>query len=223
MKIEEVFNGAENGALTLEQFKAKAGDAKFVDLQEGAYVSKRKYEDDLASKAKEVETLNSTIAARDKDLEGLKVKLQEAGTDAEKLQTLNGQFTELQGKYDTDMKNMKAQLSKQAYEFAVREYAGKQNFTSEAAKRDFISQMNGAGLKMDKNGIMGADDFLKTYKEENGTAFVVETPGPTPAPAPAPKPTFVNPTPGDPNNSPKMTLTELMRAKNENPNLSIDF
>lgn len=223
MKIEEVFAGAENGALTLEQFKAKAGEAKFVDLSEGAYVSKKKYEDDLASKAKEVETLNTTIATRDKDLGELKVKLQEAGNDAEKLNTLNGQLTDMQKKYDEDAKNWKAQLSKQAYEFAVKEYAGKLKFTSEAAKREFIHNMIDANLKMDKNGIMGADDFKKTYTETNADSFVVENPAPEPNPAPKQVPQFVGATPGEPGNGPKMSLTEMMKAKNENPNLSINF
>lgn len=221
MKIEDVFNGSE--ALTLEQFRSKLGDAKFVDLSEGNYVSKKKYEDDLAAKVKEVETLNGTISTRDKDLADLQTKLAEAGTDAEKLATLNTQFTDLQSKYDAEVKNYKAQLSKQAYEFAAREYAGKQKFTSEAARRDFIRELNEAGLKMDKNGIMGADDFKTRYAEANKDAFVVENPAPaTPEPAKS-TPQFVGSTPGDPSSQPKMTLSEMMRAKNENPNLSVNF
>lgn len=221
MRIEDVFKDAENGVLTLEQFKAKAGEAKFVDLSEGGYVSKRKYDDDLNAKAKEVETLNSTIGSRDKDLADLKVKLQEAGTDAEKLNTLNTQFTDLQKKYEDDVKEYKAQLSKQAYEFAAREYASKQKFTSEAARRDFIRELNDAGLKMDKNGIMGADDFRKTYAEKNADAFVVEAAPAAPA-NPKPAPQFVGSTPGG-SEPQKMSLSEMMKAKNENPSLSVDF
>ena len=222
MKIEDVFNGSE--ALTFEQFKAKLGDAKFVDLSEGGYVSKRKYEDDLAVKVKEIETLNVTISTRDTDLADLKKKLEEAGTDAEKLNTLTAQFTDLQGKYDAEVKNYKAQLSKQAYEFAAREYANKQNFTSEAARRDFIRELNDAGLKMDKNGILGADDFKKSYAEKNADAFTPETPATPTAPEPQKQaPQFVQSTPGNPSSQPKMTLSEMMRAKNENPNLSVNF
>lgn len=222
MKIEDVFNGSES--LTFEQFKAKLSDAKFVDLSEGAYVSKRKYDDDLAARAKEVELLNATISTRDNDLAGLKKKLEEAGTDAEKLNELNSQFTELKGKYENDVKEYKAQLSKQAYDFAVQRYADKLTFTSEAAKRDFVSQFTAANLKMDKDGILGADDFRKSYAEKNADAFPVETPPAPPAPEP-PKttPQFIGSTPGEPSSQPKMTLSEMMRAKNENPNLSINF
>ncbi len=222
MKLEDVFNGSES--LTFEQFKAKMGDAKFVDLSEGGYVSKKKYEDDLAVKSKEIETLNGTIATRDKDLAGLKTKLEEAGTDSEKLKTLNTQFTELQGKYEEDVKAYKAQLSKQAYEFAATDFANKQQFTSEAARRDFIRQLNEAGLKMDKNGIMGAEDFKKSYAEKNSDAFKPEAPAtPTTPTTPTTPPQFVGSTPGEPSSTPKMTLSEMMRAKNENPNLSITF
>lgn len=222
MKIEDVFNG--NESLTFEQFKSKMGEAKFVDLSEGGYVSKRKYDDDISAKAKEIETLNGTISTRDTDLAELKKKLEEAGTDAEKLTTLNNQFTELQGKYDADVKAYKAQLAKQSYEFAAREYANKQKFTSEAARRDFIRELNEAGLKMDKNGIMGADDFRKTYEEKNSDAFIKD-PAPNPAQNDPPKqtPQFVGSTPGDPSSQPKMTLSEMMKAKNENPNLSVNF
>ena len=42
MNIKEIFDKAENGTLTFEQFEALAKDnkAKFADLSEGNYVSK---------------------------------------------------------------------------------------------------------------------------------------------------------------------------------------
>jgi hypothetical protein len=42
--IKTIFEKAENGTLTLEQFlaAAKEAKAKFVDLSEGEYVSKQK-------------------------------------------------------------------------------------------------------------------------------------------------------------------------------------
>ena len=46
MTIQEVFAKAENGTLTWEQFQTAMGGAKFVDLTEGNYVSKQKYDDE---------------------------------------------------------------------------------------------------------------------------------------------------------------------------------
>lgn len=176
MKIKEVFDKAENGVLTYDQFleAVKAAGANFVDLKEGGYVSANKYQDELAAKAKEIETLNATMSTRDADLEGLKKRLEEAGADAGKLDELTASLKELQNKYDGDTKAYKEQLKKQAYEFAVKEFAGSKNFSSKAAKRDFIQSMLAKELKMDGDKILGADDFVTAYSEDNADAFIEE-------------------------------------------------
>lgn len=197
MTIKELFEKAENGTMTYDQFKAAAKEsgANFTDLAEGKYVSKQKYDDDIKDKETTISTLNTTITGRDSDLADLKKKLEDAGTDASKLTELNTKLTTLQSQYDTDTKNFQDKLAKQAYEFAVKDYANTQKFTSNAAKRDFISSMIKENLKMnDKNEIMGASDFQKSYSEANSDAFVVERPAEQP-PA-KPQPTFVQPTPG---------------------------
>ena len=89
---------------------------------------------------------------------------------------LSSQFSSLQGKYDADIKQYQSQLSKQAYEFAVREFAGTKNFTSQAAKRDFVQSMIGKELKMEGDKILGAEDFVTAYSVDNSDAFVVSEP-----------------------------------------------
>ena len=83
MNIKDIFDKAENGTLTFEQFEtfAKEGNAKFTDLSEGKYVSKSKYDDDLGAKEGSIKQLNDTIAQRDTDLADLQTKLKNAGTD----------------------------------------------------------------------------------------------------------------------------------------------
>lgn len=176
MELKKVFEGAENGTLTFEQFEeaAKKAGAKFVDLSEGGYVSSHKYNDDLAAKAKEIETLNGTISTRDTDLEALKKQLEEAGVDATKLQEATASLAALQTKYDGDMKSYKEQLKKQAYEFAVKEYANTQKFSNKAAKELFIQAMIAKDLKMDKDKILGADDFVTAYKADYSDSFATE-------------------------------------------------
>ena len=207
MNIKELFDKAENGTLTYEQLMAAAGDAKFVDLSEGKYVSKSKYDSDLRAKDAQMEglngqitALNETIATRDTDLTALQNQLAEAGQDATKLSELNAQLTSLQQKYDTDTQNYQNQMRQQSYEFAVREFANTKKFTSQAAKRDFTQAMIAKGLQMEGNKLIGGEDFVSIYSAENADAFVVETPAPTPAPAPTtaptPVPEIVAPTPG---------------------------
>lgn len=196
MTIKEIFEKAENGTLTYEQFIELAKEAKFADLTTGEYVSKHKYDEDIKAKDTEISGLNDTIKTRDNDLKDVKKKLKDAGTDANKLSEIETNLSNLQEKYNTDTKELQDKLNRQAYEFAVRTFAGTKKFTSNAAKRDFERSMIAENLKLDKSGqtIIGADDFVKIYSEANTDAFVVESPKPT-EPEP-PKPTFVNTTPG---------------------------
>lgn len=220
MNIKELFDKAENGTLTFEQFEAaaKEGNAKFADLSEGKYVSKSKYDDDIGAKDSSITQLNNTIAQRDTDLADLQTKLKEAGTDTTKLSALQTSFDDLQTKYTTDMQAYQAKLEAQRYEFAVKEYANGKEFTSQAAKRDFVRALLDENLKMKNDIIIGADDFTTAYTQENADAFVVKNVSQeagTPNGAGA-KPQFVSSTPGTP--APKApTLTELMKAANDAP------
>lgn len=227
MKIKELFDKAKDGVLSYDQFEAlaKEGKARFVDTNEGEFVSKRKYEEDLAAKNKEIELLNQTVADRTADMSDLRQQLQEAGDGYVKLDELQAALNDLQGKYDEDVKGYKQQLQEQAYEFAVKRFADELEFTSGAAKREFIHSMMDAGLKMDKKGeIIGKQDFVTSYKEENADSFAAAQPATPPAADPVqsvkPQPQFVSSTPGTTAAKP-ISLTEMMIAANENPGLTI--
>lgn len=187
MTIKELFGDESLNYETFEKLMKEKG-AKFVDLSEGAYVSKDKFENEVASKDNQITQLNETIKSRDKDLKSLKTQLTEAGTDAEKLTELQTQLGNLQTQYKTDTDNYKAQLAKQSYEFAVKDFANGKKFSSKAAKRDFISSMIAKELKMDGDKILGADDFVTSYSTENADAFIVEQPAEPKQQEP--KPTF---------------------------------
>ena len=217
MNIKDIFDNAEGGTLTYEQFEAavKTGGAKFADLSDGKYVSKSKYDADLKAKDTEIEAkvaeitgrdeqiknLNDTIGTRDTDLANLQKQLEAAGQDATKLADLNNQITTMQSKYESDVQNYQAQLKQQAYEFAVKEYAQTKNFSSQAARRDFVKSMIERQLDMEDGKILGRDDFADKYFAENADALVVEkAPEPTPPePVTTPPmvvPEIVAPTPG---------------------------
>ena len=169
MNIKDLFDSAEDGTLTWEQFEeaVKSKNAKFVDLSEGNYVSKSKYDADT-------EKLNSIISTRDTDLGDLKKKLDEAGVDATKLQELTKNIDDLQTKYDNDVKSYQEQLKKQAYTFAVKDFAGTKKFTSKAAKRDFVNSLLSEELELKDDKIVGVDEFVSKYSAENEDAFVTE-------------------------------------------------
>ncbi len=222
MLLKDIFDKAtsENKSLTWEEFEAlaKENKAKFTDLSEGRYVDRQKYEDDLAKKDVEINTLNDTITTRNTDLETLKGQLASAGNDAGKLEELTNNLTALQSKYDADTAALQTKLSAQAYEFAVRDFAGKQKFSSNAARRDFERALIDKNLPMEDKSILGADDFLKVYAKADPTAFIKEQTPQTPPPQFAGSANGNNGKGGT-----KMTLSEMMKAKNENPDFVVNF
>lgn len=223
MEIKELFDKAEGGTLTYEQFTEAAGKSKFVDVSTGDYVSVNKHNDEVEKLNKQIETLNGTIKTRDSDLKELQGKLKEAGADVDKLSTLSNDLANLQQKYDTDTKNYKAQLEKQAYEFAVKEFANGYEFSSKAAKKDFIREMIGAELKVDEKGIVGGTDFYKRYASENADAFVTKSEPKEEPKVEQPIPHFAGSTQDNQPKGHKKTLADMMRAKNDNPNMGISF
>jgi myosin heavy subunit len=177
MNLKDIFDNAENGTLTYDQFMAavQKGNGKFVDLSEGAYVAKQKYTDDLAARDTRIKTLDDTVKSREADLESLRQQLEAAGGDADKLAELNTKFSDLQKQYEKDTKAYQKQLKDQAYKFAVTQFADQQKFTSHAAKRDFINTMMAKNLQMDGDTIIGASDFRTAYEKDNADAFVPTT------------------------------------------------
>jgi len=198
MNVKEVFAKAESGTLTYEQFKAIVDEhkSKFIDLSEGNYVDKQKYTDELASRDTRLTNLNDSLKQRDTDLEELKKQLNDVGQDATKLAEVTNQFTALQEKYDNDIKDYQNQLAKQRYDFAVKNVANNEKFTSAAAKNFFIQTLNDKNLSMEDDKIVGIDDFIKQYKEDNADSFIVEQPDePEKTPESTNKlPTFAGPT-----------------------------
>lgn len=211
MTIKELFDNAENNTLTWEQFQTAMGESKFVDLTEGNYVSKQKYDSEIAQKDKNITDLNATISKRDADLKKLQDTLKDAG-DLDALKQASSDLAELQKKYNEDTKAYAKQLKQQEYEFAVKDFAGSKNFTSNAAKRDFIQSMITKGLKLEDGKIIGAEDFVELYSKDNADAFAKKE---------EPKPKFTQST--DPKEPKKLTLSELMKMKNDNPDSVINF
>lgn len=211
----------ESGALTFDQFAAKVKEAGFkvVNIADGSYISRNKFDDTVNGLKTQVADLQGQIAQRDTDLEGLNDKLTAAKADAGKLTEAQKQLTALQTKYDEDSKAWEAKNAQQAYEYAVRTAAGKEKFSSTAAQKMFVEEAIKQGFKMDGETLMGYTDFLAKYKAEDPGAFAAEAPAPK---DPDPAPTIV--LPGKSNPAPKkMSLSEAMRMKNENPDFKVNF
>ena len=140
---------------------------------------------------------NTDIAQRDTDLATLQEKLKNAGADADKLSNLQTDFDNLQQTYNTAKADYEKQLEKQAYDFAIRENVANLKFSSNSAKKAFIADITAKNLSMENGKILGFDDFVNAYKEQDAGAFVVDDD----TEAGKPKPTFsgkTTPTPDEP-------------------------
>lgn len=168
----------ENGAIDWDTFCKAVTDKgfKIADLSQGAYVSKSKYDDDLNAKTNQINDLTGQITQRDTDLKDLQAKMEAAQGDNGKLTEVTNQLNQFQENYTKMENKYKTQLANQQYEFAVKEFANEQKFTSAAAKRDFIRSLTDKKLQMENGKIVGATDYLNTYKTENTDAIAPEVP-----------------------------------------------
>ena len=197
--LKALFTNGE--ALTFEQIveKAKAAKINAVNLADGGYVSKDKFDDKVTALTQQVTDLQGQITQRDTDMADLQGKLTAAQTDAAKLGEVSQSFTDLKTKYDTDKQSYEQKLAQQSYEFMVREKANGLQFSSSAARKAFIQEANSKGFKVDGESLLGFDDFLAKYKADDPGAFKADAPadgGNEPKP---PKPDIVLPPTGKPN------------------------
>jgi len=174
--LKALFGNGE--ALTFEQLAEKVKESKFnvVNLADGSYVSKQKFDDRVNALSQQVTDLQGQITQRDTDMTALNEKLTAAQADASKLTDAQTALTSLQGKYDADRQAWDDKIRKQKYEFMVQEKAGTLKFSSAAAKRDFIREAIGKDFKVDGETLLGCEDFITKYKADNPGALVDEKP-----------------------------------------------
>ena len=120
------------------------------------------------------EKYDTDIKQRDADIKDLQTKLKDAGTDSTKLTDLENQLTTLQETYKKAKDDYESQLSKQAYEFAVKEKVAELKFSSNSAKKAFIADAINEGMKLKNGELQGFDDFLESYKKNDADAFLKE-------------------------------------------------
>lgn len=172
-QVEEKINSYNSGE------KNKDNQVKIVNLSEGKYIGKEKFdakETELDGVRQQLEDANATIKTyEDMDVEGIKKSVQDWQT-----------------KYDEDTKDLQDKLAKKDYDYAVEKRVEGIKFSSTSAKKAFTSDLIAKGLKLENDNLLGFDDFVKEYKEADPTAFVNEE-----DPGAKKKPSFGSPTPGE--------------------------
>ena len=116
------------------------------------------------------------IKKRDADLEDLQKKLKNAGVDAEKLKTLETDLSTLKKTYEESKGEYEKKLADQAYEFALKQKVDSLKFSSNSAKKAFIADAMKEEMKIKDGELQGFDSFVKSYKENDAGAFIIEDP-----------------------------------------------
>lgn len=137
------------------------------------------------------------------------------GIDPEQIQK---DLKEWQKKAEDAEKDYKEKLYERDFSDALGKEFETIKFSSEAAKKQIMNDVKAAGLKLHDGKILGLNDLIAQMKESDASAFVDENADKAKAGAAR----FTTPKTGaGAGAGGHVSMTELMRMKNENPNLDI--
>lgn len=94
--------------------------------------------------------------------------------DGVDVDTLKQQIADAQKQAKDAEDNYKAELGKRDYADAVKSFTSGLKFSSKSAEKAFVTALTDKGLKLENGKLLGADDFVKSYKEEDAGAFIDE-------------------------------------------------
>lgn len=145
----------------------KENPVKFVDLSEGAYVSKEKYtglKTEADGYKKQLTEANTTIESyKEMDIEGIKKSADE-----------------WKQKYETDTAALNQQIETQKRTFAAEKYLDGQKIKSPLARKSILSDFMAQNLEFKDGTFVGADDYMKKMREQYPNDFENEPKGEPP-------------------------------------------
>lgn len=155
--LKEIFSG---GALTYEQL-AEAVQEKGIelaDLATGAYAP----QDRLTALETERDALKTQLTDANQAIKGFET------LDVE---SIKAKAAEWESKYNADTQALRDQLAQTEYSFAVKEAANGLQFTSESARRAFLSDLTAQKLPLQDGKLLGMEDYVKGYQKNDPGAF----------------------------------------------------
>lgn len=142
-KIQEHNSGIED----------KLQQVRFVDLSEGGYVSKERYQElniRIGGLETQLKDANSTIKSyKDMDIEGIK----QSAADWEQ-------------KYNTETQKLNKQIEDDRKKFAAERFMDSQKIKSPLSRKAILQDFLAKGLEFKDGTFVGADEYMKTVKEK---------------------------------------------------------
>lgn len=144
-----------------EGIEDKLQHVRYVDLSEGNYVSKEKYQT-ATSRAKGLEgqlsEANKTIKSyKDMDIDGIK----QSAADWE-------------AKYEKDTKALNAQIEADRKRFAAERFMDGQKIKSPLSRKAILQEFLAQDLTFKDGAFVGADEYMKGVREKYPDEFETE-------------------------------------------------
>jgi hypothetical protein len=172
----------------------------------------------MAENGKDIQREKDKASKAELERDGYKEQLDTAQTALKEfegvdIKELQGKVSELTNNLSEKDAEFQKKLSDMEYTKEIDNYFTGYKFTSDLAKKAAVEEFKKQEFKLVEGKFMGGDDYMKTLKESNPTAFESDTTDAKP-------PVIVKPTqtrkPGE-----KMSLAEAMAYKNAHPEVDI--
>ena len=143
-----------------DEIKKEYEDKQLI-VNDGNYIPKAKFD-----------SLNETKKDLENQLKETNDKMQELSkVDTEDLKK---QIQDLQKKYEEDTKELNSKYEAREYDIKLNDYTKDLKFSSNSARKSFMSDLKAKDLKFEEDKLVGFDDFVNSYKESDPNAFVKE-------------------------------------------------
>lgn len=137
----------------------------------------------MAEAGKDIESYKQKNDALTTERDGLKQQLDDANKSIQSYKDMDidgikAKAAEWETKYQTDTQALKDKLDAQSYGYAVEKAAADVKFSSNGAKKAFLSDLTEKKLKLTEEGkLEGFNDFLEQYKKDDPSAFATDGEG----------------------------------------------
>lgn len=133
----------------------------------------------MAEHEKTVAAQKNTVDTLTTERDGLKTQLDAANAEIKSYKDMDidgikAKSAEWESKYNTDTQKLKDELAAAQYGYSVKEAVSAMKFSSESAKKAFVSELTAKKLPLQDGKLLGLEDYVKSYRESDPDAFAPE-------------------------------------------------
>ncbi len=157
-----------------------------LSIGEGITMPRSAVDAIMAENGRDIEAHKAAITSLTTERDGLRTQLEDANRAIRSYRDMDIEgvkkaAADWEMKYNADTRALKEQLEAVRYGHAVEKAVEAIRFSSESARRAFVAELNEKKLPVqDDGGLLGLEEFTKTYQEADPGAFAPENAGKVP-------------------------------------------